>query len=397
MSMRHLSRWLTISTLSIWVLGNSLYAQEPEKTNDAARILFDAGAKAYATGLYADAVTAFREAHRLAPDRTTVLFSLAQAERRQYTVNQDPAMLDAAISHFRKYIDLVTEGGRRGDAVVALGELEALRAGAESPIAKAARIFITTETPGAVIYVDGKKHNQVPVIEEAGPGKHVIKIEAQGYITETRDIVAVEGTIFPIEINLREKPSFLTLKAPAGATINVDGRVYGDAPLQGPLEISSGFHRLIVMQRGYIPYDEPFSINRAWTSDINVTLKPTTQRRASYVLFGTAIAGLGIGAALIIGTVVKDSEATDIYNRAKEGNIDRVTLERYQSALGTRNAFALTAGLTELLAVGVGVTAAATYYFDSPSRRPEGSDRHDARISLTPLAGGGFISLGLGF
>lgn len=395
MRMRRTCRWLSISVLSVLALAGSLHAQE--KTDDAARILFDAGAKAYAAGLYADAVTAFREAHTLAPDRPTVLFSLAQAERRQYTVNKDPAMVEAAIAHFRKYLELVTEGGRRGDAVIALGELEALRVGAEAPTVKAPRIFITTETPGATIYVDGQKRNQVPVIEEAAPGKHIIKIEAPGFVEETREIVALEGAIFPLEMNLREKPSLLSIKAPAGASISVDGRVYGDASLHTDLELASGQHRILVTQRGYVPYDKLISLERAGSSSLNVSMKPTAQRRASYLLFGASMVGFGIGAGLIVATIVKDSEASTIYERAKKENIDRSMLERYLDARSTRDILLGSTSAIESLAFGLGIASAATYFFDSSSRSNPPGGRNEARISVAPLAGGGFMSVNVQF
>lgn len=368
-----------------------------DKTDDAARILFDAGAKAYASGLFADAVIAFREAHALAPDRPTVLFSLAQAERRQYTVKQDPALLEAAIAHFRKYLEVVSEGGRRADVVVALGELEALRAGTEAPAKKAARVFITTETPAASIFIDGGKRDQIPVIEEAAPGRHEIKIEAPGFITETREIIAVEGTIFPLEINLKEKPSFLALKAPKGATISVDGRVYGDAPLLSPLELSSGTHQILVTQRGYVPHEERISIERAWTSSLNVQLNSTTQRRLSYFLFGASLTGFGVGAGLVLASIAKDAEAAEIYKKTESGNISRETLNTYRTALDRRNTYILGTALADFAAVSLGVTAGITYLFDSSSRLPNNSTRNDARISVTPLVGGGFVSVGLGF
>lgn len=409
MSIRHRLNWSLASILIATTFVHSAYAQQkpsdappsnkdkPEAGDDAARILFDAGAKAYAAGLYADAVTAFREAHKLSPDRPTVLFSLAQAERREYTVKQDPALVEAAIAHFRRYLEIVTEGGRRGDAVVALGELEALRAGAEAPAAKAARIFITTETPGAVIYVDGKKYDQVPVIEETSPGKHVIKIEARGFVEETREIVAVEGTIFPLEINLGEKPSFLTINAPPGATISVDGRNHGDAPLAGPIDLLSGSHRVIVTRRGYVPYDKPYSVDRASSNTLTVTLPPTTQRKLTYVLFGASMTGFSVGTALIIASIAKDAEAADILDKAKKENIDRGTLEKYINAYDVRNALILSTSAMELVAVGLGVASAATFVFDSSSRVNATPGRNEARFSVAPLTGGGFVSMGLRF
>ncbi|HRI68657.1 MAG TPA: PEGA domain-containing protein [Polyangium sp.] len=368
-----------------------------DKTDEAARILFDAGAKAYAAGIYDEAVTAFREAHALEPNRPTLLFSLAQAERRQYTVKPEPAMLEAAIAHFRKYLEVVPEGGRRADVVVALGELESLRANAEAPTKKPARIFITTETPLAVVYVDGKKHDHVPVIEESAPGKHEIKIEAPGFLSETREITAVEGAIFPLEINLQEKPSFLALKAPPGSSITIDGRAYGDAPLQTALEIPSGTHQLVVMHRGYVSFDERVSIVRAETTSMTVALKPTTQRRVSYALFGTTIAALGASTALAITTIVKDAEAAAIYNKARTQNIDRQSLMRYADVREDRNILLGSTLGTIVFSLGLGVATAATYWFDSPVTTSGGSGRRDARISLTPLPGGGYMSVGAGF
>lgn len=405
--MRRFAWWVSIAAWVILAGGNSAQAQgkapskddkEQQKSDEAARVLFDAGARAYAAGLYADAVTAFREAHALSPDRPTVLFSMAQAERRQYAVTQEPEMLAAAIAHFRKYLEVVPEGGRRGDVVVALGELEASRGNSSETAKKPARIFITTETPAAVIYIDGVKRNQVPVIEEAAPGNHEIKIEAPGFVTESREIVAVEGAIFPLEVNLEEKPSFLALKAPTGASITVDGRVYGDAPLQSPLELTSGSHRLVVTQRGHIPYDQRISIERAWTSSLNVALESTTQRRVSYVFLGTALVGFGASAALIAATFVKDAEAFHIYEKAKDENINGAMLSQYIEARDVRNVLAGAAIGTTLFAVGVGVAAGATYWFDSSSTRlPGGPMRSDARISVTPTLGGAYVSVGARF
>lgn len=207
---------------------------------EEARILFTAGAQAYAAGRYADAVDAFRAAQALTPERPTVLFSLAQAERRHFTVVRDPAVLQAAIGHFRSYLELVPEGGRRADVVAALGELEAIAASLEQKSAEAsvsrARLLITTQTPSAVITIDGAARATVPVIEAIAPGKHTLTVSAPGFIGETREVVAVEGAILPVEINLRERPSFLAVTAPRGASIQVDGHSRGEAPLASPME-----------------------------------------------------------------------------------------------------------------------------------------------------------------
>jgi hypothetical protein len=130
---------------------------------------------------------------------------------------------------------------------------------------------------------------------------------------------------------------------------------------------------------------------------MNVALKSTTQRRVSYFLFGTSMVGLGIFTGSVIAAVAKDTEAADIYAKAQKENIDRNTLDRYASARDSRNILSATAIGTMLLTLGVGASAGATYWFDSSSRAPAGSGRSEARVSVAPLAGGGFVSVGLGF
>jgi hypothetical protein len=109
------------------------------------------------------------------------------------------------------------------------------------------------------------------------------------------------------------------------------------------------------------------------------------------------MAGFGIGTALTITAIVKDTEAAEIYAKAQKGNIDRDMLMRYSSALDSRNLLAGASVGTILFAVGVGVTTGVTYWFDSSSHVPAGSGRQEARISVTPLAGGGFVSVGSAF
>jgi len=406
MNMRHLHRCLSFCLMASLLSSSFVGAQdkpkeldkpkEADKTEESARVLFDAGAKAYAAGLYADAVVAFREAFKLAPDRPTVLFSLAQAERRQYTVKPEPEMLEAAIAHFRRYLEVVTEGGRRGDVVVALGELEALRVGAEAPAKKQARVFITTETPGAIISVDGKKRDQIPVIEELPPGKHDVSFEAPGFFTETREIMAVEGTIFPLEINLKEKPSSLTIKAPKGAAITVDGRILGAAPLLTPVELASGLHHVVVSQRGHVSYDERISLERAQGTQVDIALSATAQRKISYALFGTSILALGLGTGMAFGARQNNLKAEGIYAKAGAGNIDAKTLDAYVDALDTRNTLIAGSVGSFLATFAIGSVAAATYWFDFSQPRSEGGSPV-ASFSATPVVGGGMFSVGMRF
>src|SRR4051812_4150596 len=82
---------------------------------ERAKTFFNAGAQAYAAGQYGAAIQAFEEAYKLAP-RPQLLFSIAQALRKEYYVGQDVAIARSAIKQYRDYLDQVPALGRRADA-----------------------------------------------------------------------------------------------------------------------------------------------------------------------------------------------------------------------------------------------------------------------------------------
>lgn len=152
--------------LAAALIGLSLIASSPEARGqtedlDRAKTFFQAGAQAYAVGQYNVAVQAFEQAWELAP-RPAIIFSMAQALRRQYFVDRKQENLERAINLFRQYLEMVPDGGRKVDAVQALSELEPLAAHLapgqqpERLAAKAhTRVMITSTTPGARISFDG--------------------------------------------------------------------------------------------------------------------------------------------------------------------------------------------------------------------------------------------------
>lgn len=347
-----------------------------------AKTYYDAGVRAYAAAQYTVAIEAFSEAYRLAA-RESVLFSLAQAERRQYTVEHNAKHLHDAIAHFRRYLEVVPEGGRRADAVEALGELEAVAARlapppAQEPAAPAApaapapqvqapaRIMVTVLTKEATILLDGKEHKDETIIEEVTPGPHTVRVSAAGYLDEQREVRAVSGSLVPLEVTLREQPSFFQVSAPAGARVLMDGQPLGEAPLPRDVEVSSGAHLVTVTRTGYVPYHRSLSIERGQTMPLSISLPRTRQRAIAFGVLGASVGTLLTGIAFGLGAWQAEAGSRGILDNNKTRNLTTAELESYNDGLELRDNLRIASlvgfGVTAVLALG----GAGLYFFDNP-------------------------------
>jgi hypothetical protein len=383
---------------------------------DQGRTLFNAGAQAYAGGQFKAAIQAFDECYRLDP-RPGVLFSIAQAHRRQFYVDKAPEHLRLAIQNYRDYLSKVTDGGRRSDAAQALSELEPIaeRLGA-SPAAPAApaapletRLMVSSPTREAMVSVDKAKAMEAPLIIEIKPGKHALHLTAPGYFDEDREINASAGGVAALDIALRERPGLLMIKAAGGAQLTIDGRYIATTPLPRPLEIDPGHHLISVAKNGYYAHTEELDVGRAETRTLDVKLASTKQRVASYVLVGTGVAGVIVGGVIAGLAAHQQSLAQDIDTQRQAKAYDcrdtSVTCPSvaYQNAVDRRNSLRPIAGVALTAGAVVAATGAMLFLFDQPSLDPRAS-RADSKpaapaptLKATPLEISAAPSIGPGF
>ncbi len=399
-------------TASLFVTTTALASDTPEQ----GKTLFNAGAQAYAAGDFKAAIQAFDECYRLDP-RPGVLFSIAQAHRRQYYVDKRPEQLKLAIQNYRDYLSRVTDGGRRADAAQALAELEpvAERLGA-SPAAPAApsapvetRLMVSSPTREAMVSVDSQKAMPAPLITEIKPGKHALHLTAPGYFDEDREINASAGGVAALDIALRERPGLLMIKARDGAQLTIDGRYVATTPLPRPLEIEAGHHLIALARNGYYAHSEEIDVGRAETRTLDVRLGSTKQRVASYVLAGTGVAGIIVGGVFAGLAAHQQSLAQDIDTQRQTKGYDcrdtTVTCPTvaYQNAVDERNALRPIAGVALTAGAVVAATGAMLFLFDQPSldaRAPRADSKPPAPVpapAAAPLEVSAAPAIGPGF
>ncbi len=368
---------------------------------EEARKLFDAGGAAYAHARYADAARALGAAYRLLP-RPAIAFSWAQALRRQYFVDRDRRTLDRAIALFERYLEEVPEGHRREDAINQLQSLVPLRARlverrptappppepeptpTPEPEPERTELMIYTAVATASVSIDGARAPGSGAIVEVAPGPHAVKVEAPGYYDETRSAVAHAGRLIPIEVPLRAKPALVSVDGPEGAEVFLDGERVRALPLEAPLEVAAGAHRLAVQQDGSIPFRTELRVSRDGRARIVAELPSTAQRRAAVATLGAA-AALG-AAALVTGALALHFEvrAAGIDDLRGEENIDSETLEGEQSDLARRDALRTAAIATLTGAAAAGGIGLLLYLFDTPA----------PPVGLLPLEDGALLTFG---
>lgn len=363
---------------------------EPSDALAKARTYFNVGARAYAAGQFDDAVQAFQQAYKLVP-RVGLLFSIAQAYRKQYYLDNKPENLQAAIKYYRKYLARVPRGGRRADVAEALGELEPaaqkLQAeaspGGERPRKPATQIMVSSPTPDVSIELDGHAAGKLPFVSDVKPGKHRVVLTAPGYRDYVREISVLRGSVVPLDVPLVGKPAWLTVRAPAGARVSVDGRQLGSTPL-APVELAAGRHFILVAKNGHEAFSREQSFGRGQTVQVDANLSSTTQRTVSWVLMGAGVSAVVAGGILGFEALRKQSDAQSILDRRTTHNISANDLGAYTQLRNERDQFRSVG----LIAAGAGVAVAATgvvlFVFDEPHAATPARPELGPRPTHTP-------------
>jgi hypothetical protein len=366
---------------------------------ERAKDSFKAGAAAYAAGEYLAAIQALEAAYVLTP-MPAIAFSLAQAERRQYFVERDTEHLVRSIALFRRYVEQVPNGGRRNDALDALGQLEPIAAQAQASInpkvvrenaPPSTRLMVVSEAPGARIWIDGVDVAGSPLIREVTPGKHQVSVRAPGFREAGRDVVAVAGELIPISVPLVELPSTLEVAAPEDAEIYVDGAFVSLGGEAVVLELKSGRHRVSVAEVGHRVSSQVLECARGERQKAAFTLEPTTQRIASRGLLIGSAAAIGAGALLSVLAIQSENDAQAFLAKRDSGNVTRPELVRYEANVTLRDRYRIMAGAGYATALGLIVTGLFLHELDTP----RGEDLNRGSLDLSAVLAPGQIGANL--
>ena len=378
---------------ALFVLAIAAHARADESTEQA-KMLFSAGAAAYEKRDYTGAIQAFEAAQRLAP-RPAIMFSLAQAHRRQYYAEGKAEHLKAAVDGFREYIKEVPRGGRHEDAMQALQELGAnADRGHEQDLASVS--INSSGTRGAHIVLDDGMPADPPLIGAIPQGKHRVVISADGYVSETRDITAVAGKMVALDVPLREKPAHVVLTGTSGAHVDLDGRPMGETPLAAPIETTPGAHVLAVTKNGHDAFLRELDLAHGEERRVDAVMPPSRQRKLALVLLGTAGVAAVAGAAFLSVTLVEQTQANKLLDIQKTRPLTPDEAASYADIRTARIDWGIVTGATFAGAAALGAVSLLLFVFDTPSTsgaahrdvehpQPKPEHKEPTEVAVTPL------------
>jgi hypothetical protein len=342
-----------------------------------AKELFDVGAREYSSGDFDLAIQAFEQAYAISP-RDGIMFSMAQAHRRQYERAGTKENLARSVALFKSYVDKVKSGGRVTDAVKALGQLEPelkklndttgpTPEVTQPPVApKKSRVVVNIYVDGTTVSIDGGPPKKPPVNEEVKPGPHRVKLSAPGFFDEERAIDVGEGEIAPANLPQRERPAELTVDTESGADISVDGRYIGEAPLSRAVELPSGRHYLVVLENGHETWEKEIDLDRGKKHVVEADLSSTTQRDLSYAVFAGAGAFAATGIVFGALAIERQTKASGLLDDRQSRALSQAELKEYEDAKKARTLYTGISIGTAGGGVALAILGTGLIVFDKP-------------------------------
>ena len=376
-------------------------ADPPAEAGDSpaaiARTYFLAGQAAYQSTDYAAAAVALEQASRALPDPRTT-FSLAQAYRQLFLAGHDPAYAARAAELYNAYLHDVPRGGRSDDArefsanLGTLVELAQFRDGATvvpKSVAPHTQLMVWSPVAGARAAIDGGESAAVPIVVDAAAGAHKVDVTADHYDAAHVEVVAVDGRLVAVEVQLRAKPATIEIHAPRDARVLVDEVDVVDSG--HGIAVPPGHHRVWIGERGHIPAHTELDVSPGGRQTVALPLQISARRQHAH----TALYAAGAVAAVALGAFAyAEWEAHDAHDLlAIRDNRDWTVAQAgdYQSS---RTAALRWADVSIGVAAGAMAVAGLglyLYYADSPEA--------PRRTVLTPTldAGGAGVALSSGF
>lgn len=306
-----------------------------QRDEAAAKRLMDSGKTAFKDERFEDAIELFAEAYRTHP-QVTLLYALGSAHRRAYELGGEDEHRRLSIRRYQQYLSEAPEGESANFAQNYLTSLLAERdLGLEAEVVT--RILVSTAAEDATMSVDGAPALPAPGVINVEPGNHELRVVAPGYADFVQRVDVPEGATYQIDAALAGLDGELTIDGPKRAWVELDGKMVGRLPLDGPLRAAPGPHVLTVSKNGYETLHLDIEIQRDGSHSVRAPLDQSNKRIASYFLFGVGTAGLIASGVQFTFALRHQARAAKLEQQRLDSQLSTVEYRRYLEFVDQRN------------------------------------------------------------
>lgn len=240
---------------------------------------------------YSDALAAYEQAARLAPDDAGLDYSIARAHQ---LLGEYPLALDA-LERF--------EERAPSAAKARVGKLDELYAQIRPRVSV---LDLRCAVSGARVIVRDRVIGVTPLPPtRLGAGAATVQVELDGFFTETRDVV-LPGTstlVLALELHPKTTSGLLAIRTdPIGADVLVDGRPDGTTSPRIELTLPAGPHEVLARREGYDDARVPILLAAGSSRELAIPMSPSVPITARWWFWsgvGLAVAGgVALGIAL---------------------------------------------------------------------------------------------------
>ena len=246
--------------------------------------------------------------------------------------------------HFDATKSLEIQGGEKRDILLEL-------------LPSTGEVNVTTVPAGASVIVDGEPSGRGPITGLHLPiGEHTIAAKLDRHFEATSSFRIVGGEKREVLLKLNSAEGVISIKTvPTGAEIRLDGEHSGRAPVT-IREVAVGAHTVMARLDRYFDETQKVDVESAETTDIILTLKPSTQLTIASVpgQARVAIAGESRGTAPLEAVTVPAGTADvgldlarTYYRYGWQGSLraDHERHNRYRIRMHRVNSYGVTSSL----------------------------------------------------
>ncbi len=165
--------------------------------------------------------------------------------------------------------DAGTDAGDSVEDAGMIGAVEPAIVDAGAPAAAEVSIKIDS-SPDVELLLEGKSLGRTPWAGKLPPGRKVFTLQNKALAISTTRAITLTGE--PVTQSYTFEKGFVSVKAPEGAAIYIDGNRVGTAPIKGEIPVYEGSHRIQVTV-GKSKWAEPFTLYGAQRVSFNVEIQ----------------------------------------------------------------------------------------------------------------------------